>query len=365
MSEKKLIYSNENDFINKIKNIISGTTKKKSKDLLKTILSEKKFFPSELLVNELVIITSQLNDNEIGIIYFELYNRLLKKHDVLGEKLKEKISLLIKDKLGIQNEIQNIFDNNNVQELKRIVENTLAHTENHNNPKETSSNLKSLPQHSNFIFLLAILLYQYNRSIYFESLIWNFIKLIIRNNKNKELVKNKAVSKELYSKVYSILQNKNGLKQIKKYYLTISPLFENYHNLNAEIQQKEDKLFIEIQQNKEGTAEINKMQGNINSLNEQIFNLQNQLRDKQQELITLLDESNSSIENQRARSKELISMEKKSVYNNIKKDVLFCFNEIKLGLSRGTENLTKSNIELLVNRIDKTEAYIQEMGEKL
>ena len=351
--EKRKVFATDNDLFDNIRIIINKGEKKRSKEFIKIISSERKFFPSEDLIIKIIKELSDYSDNEIGDIYISLYNRLLKKHDPLVEKLKNNIYSLIKERLEITNEVQKIFDEKNLQLLRTLILNT------NNSYQEAGQIVKDNKEISklNHPFLLFTLFYQYNRSIDFESILWNFL-IIVSIDRNKKIpIKFKEPQREIYDQIHSILKRKNGIRQVKKYFKTIGPYYESYLKIKTENNANEEKIFIEKQQNLQNKQEIVQLKSNIVSLQSHIEKLEKQIEGIQAELEIKTKDYEINLEDQKERDKEIFSMNIKSLYNNIKKDIQFCFNEIKIGLSRDTETVTRENINLLLNRIRKIRKF--------
>ena len=73
----------------------------------------------------------------------------------------------------------------------------------------------------------------------------------------------------------------------------------------------------------------------------------------------------NNLNNQIERSNELLLLEKKSLYHKMKKDIDFCFQELKIGLSKDKHSINEKNIRLLLERIEKTEEYLINIGNKI
>ena len=356
-NKKRKVYLTEKELLDDILSIINSREKNKFKKLTNIIFLEKKFPITESFQKDINKEITTQNDIELANFYIVLQKKLLTKYDSLGDKLKTSVSLAISERLGINDEISRIFEENNISLLRKSLDALQIST---NSQKELPDKLN----HNNSFLLFLALLFKFHRSFNYDSILWHFTH-IISNSKSRNEIKFNKPQIELFDQLVLLFQRKNGIKQVKGYYKKTGPFYKAYLDLTEKSKKFEEESYIEKRQNIEKENKLNELYTFTSQLENQISNLKEEINKLKIEIGNNSVEAQKNLDNQNIRNQEIISIEKKSLYSKIKKDIDFCFQEITLGLEIDYSKITEDKIDLILQRVEKTKKYLNEIGDNL
>ena len=359
MPTQILDLNNELEILEKIKEIIESkaTQKKKTSDIIKILFREFNFTLTFEFNDKLKSIITEMETSLSVLLFYDLKGKLERKKNDVGDKTKELLLEKFKNRFHPELSIQQISDGDMSllrETIKIIVEK--------NRLEENGKKFEFNEEISDELLVLFALLFHQNKSIYFDKVIWEFLKTttLLVSKSNPRL---KKPSQELSINILQSLFRKKPLNSLSSYYKKIGTYYAAYYTSMGLKNNYEQRYYNAEVENKNLQIKIEELYIKIENQKHSILALGEEKNNLEEELNNCRESKRVELEKAEKRMVQNIKMEKSALYKNMKNNIDYCFSEIKETLNRDLSKLKQENINLILRQIEKTDRLLNNQME--